>query len=155
MRARLLIVCLASLFLIGATKPERCSSLLTVEGEVLTIGHEPGEGSVDLLTVTLTGSEGVDAVVLLLAPENALDQLDFEISVGDRLRAKVFPTTEGLTTVHKVTNLSNNFQLRLRTLHRIPLWGGDGVWQGGPGQGGMGGPTCQQRRRQRAPDPGL
>ena len=60
MMPRLLLVCLASILLLGAAEPERCSSLLTVEGEVLDLGHQPGEGLIDLITVTLAGSEGVD-----------------------------------------------------------------------------------------------
>jgi hypothetical protein len=153
MMPRLLLVCLASILLLGATEPERCSSLLTVEGEVLDLGHQPGEGSIDLITVTLAGSEGVDPVALLLAPEGALEELGFDIVVGDRLQAKVFPTAEGPAKVHKVKNLSKDTLLRLRTLHQIPLWDGDGVWQGGPGQGRMGGARCYQRRRHRGHEP--
>jgi len=140
MRMQRWVVCLAALLLVGASKEELRSSLVTVEGDVLTIDFRPGEGGLDLLTVTLRGRDDGEPVALLLAPKSALDELGFEIDEGDRLKAKVFPSAEGPAKVHKVQNLSRNTILRLRTLHRIPLWNGTGGWQGGPGQGAMGGP---------------
>jgi len=148
MMTKRILVCLAALLLLGATKPEIRSSLLTVEGEVLAIGHEAGEGGVDLLMVTLAGNEQKPPISLLLAPAEVLDALGFEIAVGDRLEAKVFPDFEGPAKVHKVKNLSHGTMLRLRTLHRIPLWNSAGIWQGGPGRGTMGCPESRSTRRQ-------
>lgn len=148
MRLQRLFVCLASLLLIAASKEDLRSSLVTVEGEVIAIGHQIGEGDLDLLSVTLGGGEEGESVALLLGPQSALDELGFEIGEGDRLKAKIFPEAEGPAKVHKIQNLSRNTLLRLRTLHRIPLWNGTGTWQGGPGRGaqcGHGGPGSNRQ----------
>ncbi len=154
MRLQRLFVCLASLLLVAASKEDLRSSLVTVEGEVIAIGHQIGEGDLDLLTVTLGGGEEGEPVALLLGPKSALDELGFEIGEGDRLKAKIFPEAEGPAKVHKVQNLSRNTLLRLRTLHRIPLWNGTGAWQGGPGQGAMGGGRGHGHHGQRGNGPG-
>jgi hypothetical protein len=154
MRLRCLLVCLAAPLLAGASKEELRSSLVTVEGEVLSLGHQAGEGDLDLLTVTLGGGDDGEPVALLLAPKATLDELGFEIGAGDRLKAKVFPAAEGPLKVHKVKNLSHDTLLRLRTLHQIPLWNGIGAWQGGPGQGAMGGPGGHGQHGQRGNGPG-
>ena len=154
MRLPRILVCLVSLLLMGADKEELRTSLVTIEGQVLVIGQQPGEGGLDVLTATLSGGEDGEPVALLLAPKSTLDELGFEIAEGDRLKAKVFPAAEGPVKVHKVKNLSHNTLLRLRTLHQIPLWNGTGAWQGGPGQGAMGGRGGHGQHGQRGNGPG-
>ncbi|MGD8377952.1 MAG: hypothetical protein PVF68_17620, partial [Acidobacteriota bacterium] len=69
---------------------------------------------------------------ILLAPPEALRETGFEIEAGDRVRARVFLAESGPLETHKIRNLSRGTMLLLRTLHRVPLWTGDGHWQGGP-----------------------
>jgi len=153
MRLRFAAICLAVLLLTGATSKEDLrSSLITVEGTVLTVASAPGEGDLEVLTVTLApkGAEGRE-LDLLLAPKATLDEVDFQVEQGDEIQARVFPADDGPAKVHKVRNLTRHTMLRLRTLHRIPLWDGFGSWQGGPGQGAMGG---QGQHGQRGNGPG-
>ena len=154
MRVPRILVCLVSLLLLGASKEDLRSSLVTIEGEVLEISQQPGEGGLEVLTATLRGGEDDEPVALLLAPKATLDELGFEIAEGDRLMAKIFAAAEGPVKVHKVKNLSHNTLLRLRTLHEIPLWNSAGVWQGGPGQGSMGGRGGHGQHGQKSNGPG-
>ncbi len=138
MKSNLFAVCIACLALAGASPNSGIrSSLITVEGTVVTVASAPGEGDLEVLSVTLApkGAEGKE-LNLLLAPKATLDEVDFQVEQGDRIQARIFPAEEGPAKVHKVRNLTRHTMLRLRTLHRIPLWDGVGAWQGGPG-GGM------------------
>ena len=156
MRLRFAAICLAVLMLIGASsKDDLRSSLITVEGTVLSVASAPGEGDLEVLSVTLapTGAEG-RKMDLLLAPKATLDEVDFQVEQGDQIQARVFPADDGPAKVHKVQNLTRHTMLRLRTLHRIPLWDGVGAWQGGPGQGAMGGRGGHGQHGQRGNGPG-
>jgi len=116
------------------------SSLAVVEGTVLEVGKQPGEGGLELVTVRLSAERpDPHELELLLAPQSVLEDTGFTVQQGDRLKARIFTTDEGPAAVHKVLNLSQNSMVRLRTLRRIPLWDGSGMWQGGPGLGGQGG----------------
>lgn len=122
--------------------------LRTVQGTVVSVGREPGEGALELVTarLALDGGQGQE-VDLLLAPSEVLDEIGFAVEAGDRMKARVFSPDTGPSKVHKARNLSRNTMVRLRTLHQIPLWDGDGAWMGAPGgehggrgRHGMGGP---------------
>lgn len=116
------------------------SSLAVVEGTVLEVGIQPGEGGLELVTVRLSNQRSDSSELeLLLAPRSVLEETGFTVQKGDRLKARVFTATEGPAAVHKVLNLTQNSMVRLRTLRQIPLWNGAGMWQGGPGLGGHGG----------------
>ena len=115
MRLRFAAICLAVLLLTGATSKEDLrSSLITVEGTVLTVASAPGEGDLEVLTVTLApkGAEGRE-LDLLLAPKATLDEVDFQVEQGDEIQARVFPADEGTAKVHKVRNMSRHTTLRL------------------------------------------
>jgi len=73
---------------------------------------------------------------ILLAPQQVLDTIGFEVSVGDSIRAKVFVAAEGPVKAHKVRNLSRGTTVRLRALHETPLWSSQGEWEGGACRGG-------------------
>lgn len=116
------------------------SSLAVVEGTVLEVGVQPGEGGLELVTVRLsTERSDSQELELLLAPQSVLEETGFTVQQGDRLKARIFTADAGPASVHKVLNLSQNSMVRLRTLRQIPLWDGAGMWQGGPGLGGQGG----------------
>lgn len=107
-----------------------------VEGRVLAMAETPGEGELAIVTVRLSApADDARSWELLLAPRAALAEIGFEVQVGDRLKARIFPTTEGPAKVHKVLNLTRRKMVRMRTLSRIPLWDGSGAWQGGRGRG--------------------
>jgi hypothetical protein len=137
MRLRFAAICFAALLLTGAiSKEDLRSSLVTVEGTVSGVASAPAEGDLEVLEVILSGGgSGEKELVLLLAPRATLQEVDFQIEQGDEIQARIFPTDQGPAKVHKIRNLTRNTMLRLRTLHRIPLWDGDGGWQGGPGRG--------------------
>jgi hypothetical protein len=156
MKQRFTLMFLAALLLTGATsKEELRSSLVTVEGTVTGVGSAQGEGDLEALSVTLTPKDGKGKELnLLLAPRSTLDEVEFQVEPGDRIQARVFPTDEGPAKVHKVRNLTRHTMLRLRTLHRIPLWDGAGAWQGGPGRGAMGGQGGHGQHGQGGKGPG-
>jgi hypothetical protein len=156
MKQRFTVMFLAALLLTGATsKEELRSSLVTVEGTVTGVGSAQGEGDLEALSVTLAPKDGEGKELnLLLAPRSTLDEVEFQVEQGDRIQARVFPTDEGPAKVHKVRNLTRHTVLRLRTLHRIPLWDGAGAWQGGPGRGAMGGRGGHGQHGQRGNGPG-
>ena len=137
MKLRFAAICFAALLLTGATSKEDLrSSLVTVEGTVSGVASAPAEGDLEVLEVILSGGGSGDKdLVLLLAPRATLEEVDFQIEQGDEIQARIFPTDQGPAKVHKIRNLTRNTMLRLRTLHRIPLWDGVGGWQGGPGRG--------------------
>lgn len=117
------------------------SSLLTIEGRVTSVGTHVGEGDLELVEVRLRLSDASERDVgILLGPEGAMEATGFSVEEGDRLRAKIFSDDEEPARVHKARNLSRDTMVRFRTLRQIPLWDGQGVWQGGPGRGpGAGG----------------
>jgi hypothetical protein len=108
-------------------------SMRTVEGQVVSVTRQKGEGNLDLLVAQLavTG-ESKEILEILLAPDHVCDAIGFQVSEGDRLRARIFVEAEGPARVQKIQNFSQGTMVRLRTLHRIPLWNTSGVWQGGP-----------------------
>jgi hypothetical protein len=108
-------------------------SLRTIQGQILAIDHVPGEGDLDLIVTEVrvdNGSGKTERVIL--APESVCRELGFRTAEGDRVRVRVFPDESGASVAQKVMNLSQGTMVRLRTLHRIPLWDSHGVWQGGP-----------------------
>lgn len=116
------------------------SALTVVEGTVLELGIQPGEGDLELVKVRLSTPEpDSHELELLLAPQSVLEEAGFTVQQGDRLKARVFTADEGPAMVHKVRNLSQNSMVRLRTLRQTPLWNGAGMWQGGFGHGAGGG----------------
>jgi hypothetical protein len=107
-----------------------------VEGQVISVAEKPGEGALTIVSVQLAApSDDSRSWELLLAPRSALADIGFEIEVGDRLKARIFPTAEGPVKVQKVLNLTRRKMVRLRTLFQIPLWDGSGTWQGGQCRG--------------------
>jgi hypothetical protein len=125
------------------------ASLMTVEGIVSAVETLPVETGGDVTSVRLMVDKPEPREMeVLLAPESALRQTGFEIEVGDRLRARIFLTGDDALEAHKVLNLSRGMMVRLRTLRRVPLWDGNGQWQGGPcrAQSGSGGAGGHQHR---------
>lgn len=121
------------------------SSLVTIEGRVASVATHPGEGELELIEVRLSLDDHPDRTVgILLGPEAAMEEIGFAVEEGDRLRAKIFSEDEEPARVHKALNLSRDTMVRFRTLRRVPLWDGNGVWQGGPGRG----PGAQGHRGQ-------
>jgi len=150
MKLRLAMLCIAPALLMGAaSKDDLRSSLITVEGTVLGVALAPAEGDLEVLEVILSPSEpGGKQQALLLAPRATLEEVEFQVEPGDKLQARIFPSDQGPAKVHKIRNLTRHTMLRLRTLHRIPLWDGVGAWQGGPGCGaqhGHGGPGSSRQ----------
>jgi hypothetical protein len=106
-----------------------------VEGRVTSVAEGPGEGALPIVTVRLAApARDSPSWELLLAPRSVLDEIGFEIEKDDHLKARVFPAP-GAVKVHKVLNLTRNKMVRLRALSRIPLWDGNGAWQGGECRG--------------------
>lgn len=104
----------------------------TIEGRVLAVDHYQGEGGVELVLAKLDVAGGPESgTQILLAPESVCDQLGFRIQEGDRLRARVFVSTDGPSRVQKVQNFTQGTMVRMRTLHSTPLWSAAGTWQGG------------------------
>lgn len=135
-----LVFILAAAIGVSSVDAAKHSSLAVVEGTVLEVRIEPGEGGLDLVTVRLS-TERRDSreVELLLAPQSVLEEIGFTVHKGDRIKARVFTVDEGPASVHKVLNQTQSSMVRLRTLRQTPLWNGAGMWQGGPGLGGRGG----------------
>ncbi len=105
----------------------------TIEGRVVTVDRYEGEGGVEVVLATLDVAGGPDSgTQILLAPESVCDQLGFRIEEGDRLRTRVFVSTDGPSRVQKVQNFTQGTMVRMRTLHSTPLWSAAGAWQGGP-----------------------
>lgn len=105
----------------------------TIEGRVLTVDRYQGEGGVEVVQATLgVPGEPEVGVPILLAPESVCNQIGFRIEEGDRLRARIFVSTDGPSRVQKVQNFTQGTMVRLRTLHKTPLWNAVGSWQGGP-----------------------
>ena len=103
-----------------------------VDGQVTSVTEQTGEGGLSIVAVQLEGRPDESRTwALLLAPRPSLDEIGFEVEVGDHLKARIFPTEQGPARVHKVLNLTRRKMVRIRTLSQIPLWDGRGAWQGG------------------------
>ena len=123
-------------------------ALSTLEGEVVSLRLSQGEGDLELLAVEIRAEDGNgDAVVVLLAPESACEEIGFEGSAGDRLRARVFVQDDGIAKAHKVLNLSQGTMVRFRTLRNVPLWTSTGAWQGGSSRVQPGSANAPRHRR--------
>jgi hypothetical protein len=74
----------------------------------------------------------------MLGPRSALDEAGFDVEPGDTLRVRVFTGDDGdPLAAQRVLNLTRRTMMRLRTLHRDPLWNTSGRWEGGsPFRGG-------------------
>ncbi len=111
----------------------QASLLRVTEGVVVHVAETAAEGDLRAVMVRVEDEEGV-GTDLVLAPAPVLQQAGFRVEKGDRLRARYFATDSGEPArVQKVLNLSRSLMVRLRTLHRHPLWDGSGNWQGTPG----------------------
>lgn len=142
--AGLTVVLLAALGLVSALGDERAarrSSLATFEGVVRSIESVPSDqgAGTDVAWITIDHPEPRDLAVKL-APHGTLEQIEFDVQVGDRLKVRVFLSDEQPVLAHRVQNLTRGTMVRLRTLTRIPLWDGRGQWQGGPCLDQRGGP---------------
>jgi hypothetical protein len=139
------LVCALALLLApaaaGGGHGSKGSSVSTVEGTVRSLGALPAEGELPVLAVTLAAEEGGrgEELVVLLGPKQTMDEIGFAVEPGDRLRVRVFRSDDGAARAHKVLNLSRGTMVRLRTLRQVPLWNGQGAWQGGPCRSGHGG----------------
>lgn len=108
-------------------------SMRTIEGRVLTVDRHKGEGDLEVILARLEVAGAPEGgMPILLAPESVCNQLGFQIEEGDRLRARVFVSTDGPSRVQKVQNFTQGTMVRMRTLHSTPLWSTTGAWQGGP-----------------------
>ena len=87
------------------------------------------------------------SVVVVLGPADSLQDVGFEVSEGDRLRARVFVREDGPAYAQKVMNLTRRTMLQLRTLRQVPLWNASGRWEGGPARTRPGGPGSGRGRR--------
>jgi hypothetical protein len=134
----------------GAQRRGGRQALKTVEGEVYEIGSATGEGGVEIVVIEIRPDPtSGETTSVGLAPAPALDDAGFDVSVGDTVRVRIFVGTPPVSA-HKILNLSRSTMLRLRTLHRDPLWDSAGRWLGeryrhrggpaGPGRGEARGP---------------
>ncbi len=118
--------------------PPKSVSLRTVEGEVVSVGLFEGEGQLELVLADLRLRSGDQEIVqVLLAPESVCEHIGFRVEEGDQIRARIFAGDVGPARAQKAMNLSQGTMVRLRTLHRTPLWSSSGEWQGGAMRGGQ------------------
>lgn len=126
----------------GATEREPAlratASLDTFEGEVTALVEQPGESGLALVAVDLDLGDGEAPRRILLAPRATLDEIGFEVEVGDRLKVRVFAESDPPVRAQRVLNASRSSLVRLRTLRQVPLWSSTGAWQGGGPRGGPG-----------------
>jgi len=116
----------------GENQVSHSTALRTVEGTVVNVFSRPGEGNLQVVAVALdTGAREPDHLDLLLAPQQVLEEISFDLEKGDRLRARVFVSDQGALKVHKVMNLTRGTMVRFRSLRQVPLWDGTGDWEGG------------------------
>jgi hypothetical protein len=125
--------------------PAERTSLRTVEGTVVAVSSLRAEGDLEVVSVALhTGDADSGQLDLLLAPQQVLQEISFDLEAGDRLRARVFVEEAGPLKVHKAMNLTRGTMVRFRSLREVPLWGTSGDWEGGAcrreGGHGQGGP---------------
>ncbi len=112
------------------------ASLDTLEGTVTALIELPGESDLAVLAVDLDLGDGQAPRRVLLAPRETLEEIGFEVEVGDRLRVRVFAEAESPARAQRVLNASRGALVRLRTLRHVPLWSSTGSWQGGDPRGG-------------------
>jgi uncharacterized membrane protein YgcG len=118
------------------------TALRTLEGTVVSVYSSPAEGNLEVVAVALNAEAVKPAHFdLLLAPQQVLDEISFDLETGDRLRVRVFVSDQGPLKVHKAMNLTRGTMVRFRSLRQVPLWGSTGGWEGGDcrKQGGHGG----------------
>lgn len=129
------------------------SAVVTVEGTVTSVTSLPAEGDLPVVAISLVTGDGAkgEELTVLLGPEQAMDEIGFAVEPGDRCRVRVFRSDDGAARAHKVLNVSRGTMVRLRTMHQVPLWNGQGSWQGGPCRSGhgSGGAAGQQHHRGR------
>lgn len=129
------LTCLGLLLAIWAA-PDGVSGsvrMRTIEGRVLSVDRHQGEGDVEVILAKLDVPGGPESgTEILLAPESVCHQIGFQVEEGDRLRARIFVSTDGPSRVQKVQNFTRGTMVRMRTLHSTPLWSSAGAWQGGP-----------------------
>jgi hypothetical protein len=115
---------------LGVEHRRTTADLVDLRGEVVSISSISAEGDLDVVAVVLRTEES--AATVLLGPRAVLDDLGFEVEAGDRLRVRVFVEdgVDAPLTAQRVLNLSRQSMMRLRTLHRDPLWDASGRWQG-------------------------
>lgn len=120
--------------------------LRTLEGTVVALGESQAEGGLTVLSLRVDADD--PAGEILLAPEQILLEVGFEVQVGDRIKARVFAERDSQRLLaQRVMNLSRKQILRLRTLQREPLWDRAGTWQGV--QQGVGRHRTHRRRPHR------
>lgn len=131
-------VALAVLFAApGAGEQTQRFSFATLEGQIVEVSEQKGEGELQLLTVDLVTDEPqAKKVTVLLGPVEICREIGLVVEDGDRVRVRVFVTEEGGDAVkaQKILNLSRRVMVRLRTTHDVPLWNSAGAWHGGPGR---------------------
>lgn len=109
---------------------DQAHGFLIVEGRVVTLGSESGEGGLDLVTATLRTATG--SLSVGLAPESVFRQTGFPLQEGDDVVIRLFQESGGiLPPAQMVQNRTRNRAIRLRSILREPLWDGKGIWQGG------------------------
>ncbi|MCB9378663.1 MAG: hypothetical protein H6511_07845 [Holophagales bacterium] len=142
-RAALLLALLLPTPLAAAEEPPArpTASLRTVEGEVVALHELPGEGELPVVAVDLAVAGEGEALRVLLAPRGVLEEIDFPIETGDRIRVRIFADRDGTAYfAQRVLNETRSALVRLRTLRQEPLWNASGSWRGGdpsrgPGRG--------------------
>jgi hypothetical protein len=105
--------------------------MLTVQGEVLSVERALAEAGLEAVAIQVREEDEKQTERLwLLAPASALEEVPFHVAAHEKVRARVFPEDEGPLLVHKIWNLDRREEVRLRTLHRQPVWNEEGEWQG-------------------------
>ena len=135
MRPAALILALSCVALAAAPGPLAAddaggaTAVLVVEGRVTSLGETAGEGGLSVVVVTVR--EGDRDHAAMLAPGNVLREIGFEIEPGDAVRARLLVPEDGsMPRVQKILNRTRGAMARLRTLRQLPLWDGEGRWQG-------------------------
>ena len=124
------------------------STVVTVEGTVRSVTALPAEGELSVMAIALVTGDAADGeeITVLLGPPQAMDEIGFAVQEGDRCRARIFRSEDGVVRAQKVLNVSRGTMVRLRTLHQVPLWNGQGSWQGGPCRSGQGSGAAGRQR---------
>jgi hypothetical protein len=101
------------------------ASFAVYEGIVVDIGDHAAEDGVEAISVRLD-VEGTSHWILL-GPESVLAAEGFVVAAGDRLKVRVFvddtpANGEAPEVAQRVLNTTHRGMIRLRSLHRTPLW---------------------------------
>lgn len=110
-------------------------TITTVEGEVVEIFELPGEGDLPLVAVKLAREGERQPFSVLLAPQQALEEIGFVVEIGDRLKVRIFADGDSPARGQRVLNVSRSRMVQLRTLRHAPLWSASGAWQGAGSRG--------------------